>query len=228
MTVPSLFSVLLGGTLTPTPRLLSQVLGSQCIAADGGMAHAARLGLKPELWVGDFDSTSAQLEADYRHIARESYSADKDRTDGEIAIEAAIARGARQLVLVGGLGGQTDHALGHMALLLSLARRSITAFATSGAEEAYPLIGGELIVPLPAGSRLSIIALTALEGLDISGVRWPLDQASIAAGSTRTLSNAVHGPGIAGQTQVIARLTAGSGILVAYPLATTIDAAIEP
>ena len=211
MSHPGRFTLLLGGALTPAPRLLAQVAGSRCIAADGGMAHARSLGLEAELWVGDFDSTPAQLEADYRHIPRQTHPADKAMTDGEIAIEAALSRGARDLVLAGGLGGQLDHALGHLAQLLALARRGVPAFATSGAEEAYPLIADTtLSLPLPPGSRLSIIAFSDLEGLTIAGVRWPLTNAQVSHGSTRTLSNVVTGG-------ALISLIAGSAILVAYP-----------
>jgi len=211
MSTSATFTILLGGPLTATPRLLAQVAGARCIAADGGMVHSRALGLEPELWVGDFDSTPAHLEADYGHVPRQTHPADKDKTDGEIAIEAALTRGAGSLVLAGGLGGETGHALGHLALLLALAGRGIRAFATSGLEEAYPLTGGTALAPrLTPGARLSIIAFSTLSGLNISGVRWPLTNSHIASGSTRTLSNVVTG-----DAQI--SLTAGSAILVASP-----------
>ena len=50
------FAILLGGDLTVTPRLKSQIRGARVIAADSGMMHAAALHIMPELWVGDFDS----------------------------------------------------------------------------------------------------------------------------------------------------------------------------
>src|SRR5450631_2418677 len=218
------YTVLLGGELTATSRLCEQVAGSGCIAADGGIAHAAKLKLAPELWVGDFDSSSDQLEAEFKHIPRQIHPADKDRTDGEIAVAAALDRGALEIVLAGGIGGQLDHALGNLALLISLARRGIRAFATTGIEEAYPLIQGSLTIHLPHGSRLSIIALTSLEGLDVTGVRWPLHQAAIAQGSTRTLSNVSVGEAptqpesaSAQSGAVCVRLRTGSGFLIAYP-----------
>lgn len=225
------FTLLLGGVLAPTPRLLAQVAGTRAIAADGGMAHAAALRLVPELWVGDFDSTDSPTEAYFRHIPRETYPTEKAMTDGEIAIEAAISRGAQNLILAGGLGGQTDHALGNLALLLALVRRGIPAFAASGTEEAYPLSPGKLDLALPPGARLSIIAFSDLEGLDIAGVRWPLTNAAVPMGSTLTLSNAVHGPVIVGSSAgassmshgsvtscaVVIKLSAGTGIVVAYP-----------
>ncbi|MBL8893671.1 MAG: thiamine diphosphokinase, partial [Rhizobiales bacterium] len=90
----SRFVILLGGTLTVTPRLISQVENARIIAADSGMTHAAPLGLDAELWVGDFDSTSEALAGRYPEVERDVYPADKAATDGEIAIEAAIVRGA--------------------------------------------------------------------------------------------------------------------------------------
>ncbi|MCB1719598.1 MAG: thiamine diphosphokinase, partial [Candidatus Competibacteraceae bacterium] len=48
------FVILLGGDLSPTPRLRDQVAGARAIAADSGIRHAEALGLDPELWTGDF------------------------------------------------------------------------------------------------------------------------------------------------------------------------------
>ena len=104
------FVVLMGGDLTVTRRLRSQVQKARVIAADGGMAHAETLDLSPELWVGDFDSTSEELAERHRNVARHAFPAEKDKTDGEIAIDEAVRLGAREIVMVGGLGGQADHA----------------------------------------------------------------------------------------------------------------------
>ncbi len=203
-------SILLGGELAVTDRLRRQTAGSRAIAADGGMTHAAALGLPVDLWVGDFDSASLELQARYPDIPRQTHPTDKDRTDGEIAVDAALAAGATDLVLVGALGGQTDHALGNLALLLSLAGRGIAAYATSGREEAYPMTPGRIAIDLAPGSRLSIIAFSPLFGLDVSGVRWPLDKADVKIGSTWTLSNVATGPVDVGLIQ-------GTGLILAYP-----------
>jgi thiamine pyrophosphokinase len=114
------------------------------------------------------------------------------------------------MVLVGGFGGQSDHALSHVMLALKLARQGLGAMVTSGYEEAYPLIPGRHHLDLPAGSRLSLIALSDLGALGLSGVRWPLDKRHVLFGSTLTLSNVVLGP-------VEVRLQSGYGVIVAYP-----------
>jgi thiamine pyrophosphokinase len=205
------FTILLGGDLAPTMRLLEQTRNTRAIAADSGMKHAAALGLVPELWVGDFDSAEGELQARYAGVPRHVHPTDKDKSDGEIAIDAALQRGATSLLLAGGLGGQTDHALANMALLLGLARRGIEAMASSGVEEAYPLVSGYLDLDVPPGSRLSIAATSDLFGLDIAGVRWPLVKADVLLGSTWTLSNVVTGP-------VRMGLRAGMGLVLVKPV----------
>ncbi len=204
------FSILLDGTLDPTDRLRAQVAGSRVIAADGGMRHARALGLDVELWVGDFDSTDGDLAARHADVERQIHPAAKDKTDGEIAIDEARRRGAREMILVGGLGGQSDHALGNIMLGLGLEREGIPVIITSGGEEAYPLLPGARELDLPPASRMSIVALADLVGLSLTGVEWPLHDRTVELSSSLTLSNVVVGPlGIT--------LGQGYGVVITYP-----------
>ena len=92
-------------TLQSRPVLHRQMAGARVIAADSGMKHARALAVMPELWVGDFDSSGSELLLDYAHVPRQTHPADKDATDGEIAVAAALKLGAREFILIGGLGG---------------------------------------------------------------------------------------------------------------------------
>jgi thiamine pyrophosphokinase len=204
------FAILLGGDLTVTPRLKSQIRGARVIAADSGMMHAAALRVLPELWVGDFDSAGSELTMQYRDVPRQTFPAEKDATDGAIAVDEAIRRGASEIILLGGLGGQTDHTAGLLGQSIQIARQGVQCLLTSGVEEAWPLIGGHMRVELPPGTRLSIIPFTDLHGLDLSGVKWPLGRRDVPVGSTLTLSNVALGP-------VEISLQGGHGIAMAYP-----------
>src|SRR5262245_65069189 len=101
----SRFVILLGGELQPTPRLAHDIAGARVIAADSGMRHAAALGVAPELWTGDFDSVPAELLAEWPDTPREVYPSGKDKNEGELAVDAALARGGTSLVLAGAVGG---------------------------------------------------------------------------------------------------------------------------
>ncbi|WP_417436198.1 thiamine diphosphokinase [Hoeflea sp.] len=211
MTSNSTFAVLLGGALEIDDRVLALMQGARVIAADGGMRHAQALGVPPEVWVGDFDSTPEGLSEFHAATPRMPFPAEKNFTDGELAIEEAIERGATRLVLIGSFGGErTDHALSHLLQAVTLAERGLDVVLTSGLEEAVPLLPGSRDLDLPAGSLFSVVAFTALNGLSLSGAKYPLDNADIAFGASRTISNVAEG-------RLTASLVSGRALIVARP-----------
>ena len=172
----STFTILLGGDLIRTPRLDRQVEGTRVIAADAGIGHARLLGLMPELWVGDFDSVPADLPADLAAVPRQRFPPEKDKTDGELAIAAALERGATSLVLAGAFGGKrADHAFLHLALSLRLAEAGTKVLLTSGAQEGVPLLPGKAGFDYADGTLFSVLGFSDLSGLTVSGAKWPLD-----------------------------------------------------
>lgn len=204
------FAILLGGDVTPTERLKQQVRDARCIAADSGMAHAGLLQLAPELWVGDFDSAGTELEAAFRHVPRAVHPSDKNATDGELAVAEALRRGAASLVLVGGFGGQFDHMLAHGTMMLALAEKGVPVFTSSGHEEAHPLLSALRLSGLKRGTRVSVVGMTSLDGLSISGVRWPLRNRDVPFGSSLTMSNAAEG-------DIELELRGGKALVLVYP-----------
>jgi thiamine pyrophosphokinase len=205
------FTILLGGTITVTDRLQKAVAGARVIAADSGMRHADALGLVPELWVGDFDSSDKALLERWPDVMQQPFPAAKGVTDGEIAVSEALARGAKRLTLVGALAGErSDHAVFHLLYAVSLAERGFEVVLTSGEEEAYPLLEGAFELDLPAGSLFSVAGFTALDGLDIENARYPLADFALAFGSSRTISNVAEGA-------LRFRLKSGKAIVLARP-----------
>lgn len=205
------FAILLGGDLVVTPRLSRQLAGARLIAADSGMRHAAALGLTPELWTGDFDSVEEGLRAFHADIPMEIFPPEKDQTDGEIAVEAALKRGATELVLVGAFGGErADHAYLHLAAAVRLAGEGVSCVLTSGVQEGVPLVPGEVSFDYEEGTLFSVLAFSDLAGLTLSGAKWPLQDRFVPFGSSLTLSNEVRG-------RLTVRLSEGRALLVARP-----------
>jgi thiamine pyrophosphokinase len=205
------FTILLGGEITVTDRLLKATANTRIIAADGGMRHAASLNVRPELWVGDFDSTDPALLETYSDVELQPYPVSKASTDGEIAVEEALLRGATEILLVGALGGsRSDHALQHIVYALALKARGIDISLTSGEEEAFLMLGDELVLDLPPRSLLSVIGFSDLEGLDIENVQYPLSEFYLPFGSSRTVSNIANGT-------VQLRLRKGKAVVLCRP-----------
>ncbi|AMC13353.1 thiamine diphosphokinase [Liberibacter crescens] len=187
------FSILLNGDLVITKRLLDFINGRRVIAVDGGIRHADTLGIIPELWIGDFDSSNDTLLERWKFIERVSYIPEKNKTDSEIAINKALEMNAKSILLIGAFSGQRfDHALQHLMLSMSLINRNIQIILTSGNEEAFILTPGKQSFDLPPGSLFSVIALSDIEGLTIFGARYLLNNFFLPFGSSRTLSNNVE------------------------------------
>lgn len=207
------FAILLGGDLVATPRLAGQLEHARVIAADSGIRHASVLGIVPELWTGDFDSVDDTLRQTHGDVPTEIFSADKDKTDGEIAIDAALARGADELILVGAFGGaRADHAFLHLAAALRLAEGGTQCLLTSGQQEGTPVLPGiTRRFDYEDGTLFSVLPFSDLEGLTLSGAKWPLSDRTVPFGSSLTLSNEVRG-------DLSVTLQSGRALLIAHPV----------
>lgn len=168
--------------------------GDDLIAADGGAHHAMAMGLRPRVIVGDLDSLEPEVvEAMAAEgVELEKYPAAKDKTDLELAIERAIRDGAAEIVLLGALGGRLDQALANV-LLMAHRDWPATIHLVDANEIATVIHGGEsMTLQATPGSTVSLLPLSAeVSGITYTGMLYPLDNATIALGSTRGVSNEV-------------------------------------
>jgi len=168
--------------------------GDHLIGADGGTRHILALDLVPDAVVGDLDSLEPQTVAALiaQGIDVERYPVAKDQTDLELAIERGLRAGASEILLLGALGGRLDQTL---ANLLILAQRNwpIPLRLAEGNQLAQVLRSGEtLTLSAAPGSTVSAIPLSAeVTGITYDGLEYPLQDATLAIGSTRGVSNVV-------------------------------------
>jgi len=163
------------------------------IAADGGLALAAPLGLRVHTVIGDMDSVSPEdLEQARRSGARvDTHPTEKSITDLGLALDAAIADGAEEIVVVGGSGGRLDHLLANAALLASDRYAAVALRWLTGAETVTVCrLGRPAEVEGETGDLVSLIPVGGpVQGITTSGLRWPLNDGGLAPGSTRGISN---------------------------------------
>jgi thiamine pyrophosphokinase len=77
------------------------------IAADAGYLTAQRMGITPDVLLGDFDTLGTENIPEGIECLR--MPAEKDDTDTQLAVQVALERGATEIVIVGGLGGRVDN-----------------------------------------------------------------------------------------------------------------------
>lgn len=173
--------------------------GATVIAADAGAATLDRLGLVPDRLVGDLDSIPEALLARLRGagVAIEGHPADKDASDTELALEAALATGATEVVVLGATGGaRLDHELANLLLLADPALASRDVRVVHGPTTVRALHdGGRLRLEGTAGDLVTLLPIGGnATGVTITGVRWPLADATLGLGRSRGLSNEIVTP----------------------------------
>ena len=168
--------------------------GDDLIAADGGAYHALAMGLRPRVVVGDLDSLAPELaeELAAQGVELEKYPTAKNKTDLELALERAIQDGAQEIILLGALGGRLDQSLANV-LLMAQRDWPATIQLVDATEIATVIHGGEqMTLEASPGSTMSLLPLSAeVTGITYTGMLYPLDNATIALGSTRGVSNEV-------------------------------------
>ncbi len=187
--------------------------GAIVIAADGGVQHAARLGLEISTVIGDLDSLDEEecmaLKAIGTDVVR--VAAEKDETDLELALLHAIEIGASDIVVLGAFGDRIDMCLSNLMLL------SHPRFSSSHIEYWYDHQTAWLIRPPggeihgQSGDTLSLIPLEGdAEGITTHELYYPLKNEKLAFGPARGVSNIL--------TASVARVELDSGTLIAVHL----------
>ncbi len=176
------------------PQALESVRQDDFIlCADGGALNAVRLGLTPDVILGDFDSLSDEILQDFRHqgITIIKYPMEKDKTDLELAMDYAIELGATEIVVFTALGGRMDQMLGNVLLATQENYKSARIAYISGLQTGY-ILRDENALELygMAGDILSVIPLSPeVHVKALHGVVWPLDNEVLEFGSSLSLSN---------------------------------------
>jgi len=184
------------------------------IAADGGVRHCLRLGVIPKIVVGDLDS----LADDDRQTLEASgtefvvHPQDKDQTDLELALLAAVAREVDEIIVLGAMGGRIDMTLANVHLLALPEVSEIQVELWLGDQTAWLIrppggtIRGEL------GDTVSLIPLGGpAKGVNTRDMRYSLGDETLEFGPARGISNVVAGP------QPRIELRAGSLLAVHTP-----------
>lgn len=168
------------------------------IAADSGMYAALEMGIVPDLFIGDFDSFDfSRLSSSQRKvidgIKTVTYPVKKDLTDSMIAIEAAVERGADNIVILGALGGRLDHTLSNVFMLKNLHEKGISAVIDNG-RNSVRYIHNETVKIKKQYKYISLLAPGAdAAGVSIKGTEYPLDNAVLRSDFPYAVSNRIAG-----------------------------------
>jgi thiamine pyrophosphokinase len=163
------------------------------IAADGGALHCRKLGIKPMVVIGDFDSVPpedlAALQAEGALLMR--YPVRKDETDLELAFEYARKQSCQEIILFGALGARWDMSIANILLTAHPNFREIQVRLIDDHQELQLLqSGGNLILYGKPGDTLSLIPLNSrAQGITTQGLEYALSDEDLDFASSRGVSN---------------------------------------
>lgn len=176
------------GPLVPVPA-------ARVVAADGGLDRARSLGLEVDVLVGDLDSVSpvALAEAERAGVRVVRLPEAKDATDLELALDEAVALGARRVLVVASAEGRLDHLLASLLLLGSdrYAELEVDAFV---GDAVVHVVRGARSLQGAEGDLVTLLAVGGpATGVATTGLAYPLDGETLEPGSSRGVSNVFTG-----------------------------------
>jgi len=160
--------------------------GDYVIAADRGYDSLMAYGVVPDLVVGDFDSLGyAPQHPNVTQLPRE-----KDDTDMVYALRKGLELGYRRFVLLGGVGGRLEHTFANLQLLDWLTTQGATGFLAGEKTVATALRGNAITFPPSMSGFLSVFCNSGTaEGVDLTGLKFPLKNHTISSSFPLGVSN---------------------------------------
>ena len=163
------------------------------VCADSGMDYARRCGAAPSIVLGDFDSYrgTLPLQTEILRLPEE-----KDDTDTMYAVRLGLARGVRDFLIAGGIGGRLDHTMGAVQTLNFVVSHGGTAVMSDGLQSVEILEGPVVKEYFRDEKRyFSLLSLTPrTEGVTLSGCKYPLSDAALTYDLPLGVSNEISEP----------------------------------
>ncbi len=190
---PEYALVVAGGSIDADDKKLAEH-ASMIVAADSGADFLKQHDIKPDLIIGDFDSSNPHTIIHFKNldVPVVSLVKDKDQTDTEAAVDLILGRGIETVIAIGCMGGERlDHELANVFLIEHFAEKGLDLIIYSQKTVIFGIPHGEKrsFTGKP-GDWVTILPITAkIQGVSTSNLKFPLSDASLYRGSTLSVSN---------------------------------------
>lgn len=156
------------------------------ICADNGYSHALKLGIVPDVIIGDNDSYKTDYPENIKHFL---YPPEKDYTDTNMAINLAIEYGCDEIDLYGGLGGRADHEFSHYCLIKYALDRGVKLKMIDDINEIW-MENKPFVVPPSDKKYVSFFAYGGeVTHVSIKGFKYEAEDMELSPGLVQASSN---------------------------------------
>ena len=163
------------------------------ICADGGLEKAENLKLIPNIIIGDLDSVNKIVLKKYLDMNIEliKYPAEKNYTDMELAIEYAVEKQFKDIVLIGASGSRLDHTMANIMLIERYFKIGIKIKIIDN-NNYIQIVTSNMVINNKKDYYVSIVPITdIIVGITLVGFKYPLNDVNVKRGSTLCISNQI-------------------------------------
>lgn len=161
------------------------------ICADGGYEMAKRLGISPDVILGDFDTYKDVLPDNCEVI---KYPEEKDDTDTMLAVKLALERGYTDIVICCGVGGRLDHTYANIQALRYILKHEGTGQLAGDGSYVTMQGPGVKVYSRMNGYYFSVFSYTEeCKGVTLTGFKYPVKNGTIKNSFPIGVSNRVTG-----------------------------------
>ncbi len=183
-----------GGMLEPEFVLDELSKGGFVIGVDRGLEFLHRHQVEVDYIVGDFDSVSPEVIAQYKQLKNipiREFNPIKDASDTEIAVRLAIELGYQEITILGATGSRIDHMWANVQVLAIPYELGVQAEIVDSLNR-IRLIHHSFLADISQlyGTYFSVFSLGgAVDGLTISGAKYPLENHTLLPYDSLSVSN---------------------------------------
>ena len=163
------------------------------ISADGGAENALKMNLVPDVVIGDMDSIKATVKENIREKSNKtryiSTSADKDKSDTQLAVEYALDLGIKKMIILGALGDRIDHAIANILLLTSPFLKDIDIRILTDTSEIFIMRNSGTLTG-DIGDTVTLLSLSPYTYfIKTKGLKYELENEKLLFSPVRGISN---------------------------------------
>nr|WP_295927277.1 thiamine diphosphokinase [uncultured Dyadobacter sp.] len=171
-------------------ELLGQLLewSPFIVVLDHAIYRVLDLGIKIDVWMGDFDQPhDVEAIRSRQHPLEIINTPDQEKTDLNKAIEFLIERGFPAANIVWATGRRADHAITNITDLVRY-KEQIKLVLLDDYSKIFPLTG-PFEKWYTAGTPISLIPIGTVEGIETSGLKYNLNDETLTMGHRTGSSN---------------------------------------
>lgn len=187
--------VIISGGSPPSKKILKQQLcdADFIIGVDGAADLLTNCNITADVIIGDFDTAKKINVLDQQNGGAEvvRLHVNKNETDTEAAVNLAIERGAKNIIMLGAMGSRMDHSLANISMLKAIHKKGTFAKIIDDNNEMF-ISDSEVKLCANIGQTISILPLCGDITVTASGLKYPLEELYLPFGTTRGISNVIE------------------------------------